>query len=156
MATNPEVDPAVAVDPALAETPAVEPTVAEAVPTATADMVIDGVPGSFANPHVTCGGANTGIGLGTNAVYDNKARAPFGNSEGSSIAARAIGEFLAYSTLLGFRKPGDPLTLLVSKEAEQDTIDGASLGNRASNGKPVINKTGGLVKDGQYTVGHST
>jgi hypothetical protein len=141
MATNPEVDPAVAVDPALA------------APAAFADQKATGLPGSFMDPNVTCGGASSGIGFGTNAVYASAKDCPLGDSEGKAVGVHFIGEPTDPAGRKAYAVPGDPTKILIIKEAEQEALDGASLGFWSVNGKPVLNKSGATVNEGQFVIG---
>ena len=112
-----------------------------------------GIKGSFADPNVAVGGASSGIGFGTNAVYASAKDCPMGDAQGKAVGVHTIGEPVSAVDRKAYCLPGDPLQVLVIKEAEQDTADGESLGNRPLNGKPVTNETGVEVKDGQFVIG---
>jgi len=112
-----------------------------------------GIPGSFADPNVEVGGASSGIGFGTNAVYASAADCPMGDAQGKAVGVHTIGEPESSEGRKAYCLPGDPTQVLVIKEAEQDTADGESLGNRPLNGKPVTNETGVTVKEGSFVIG---
>jgi hypothetical protein len=117
-------------------------------------MAATGIPGSFADPNVEIGGASSGIGAGTNAVFASLADAPMGGSAlDKAIGVHTIGEPESNENRKAYCIPGEPLNVLVLKEAEQDTDDGSSLGNRPLNGKPVTNETGAAMKEGTFTFG---
>lgn len=115
-------------------------------------MAATGIPGSFADPNVEVGGASSGIGFGTNAVYASAKDCPMGDKAGSAIGVHFIGEPVSAENRKAYVMPGTQKVLVI-KEAEQDTADGESLGNRPMNGRPVLNETGAAVKDGQFVIG---
>lgn len=116
-------------------------------------MAATGIPGSFADPNVEIGGASSGIGAGTNAVFASLADAPMNSALDKAVGVHFIGEPVSSVDRKAYCVPGEPLNVLVLKEAEQDTADGSSLGNRPLNGKPVTNETGAAMKEGQFTFG---
>jgi hypothetical protein len=116
-------------------------------------LTATGIPGSFADPNVEVGGASSGIGAGTNAVFASLADAPMNSAIDKAIGVHTIGEVQDPTGRLAYCVPGNPLEVLVLKEAEQDTADGASLGNRPLNGKPVTNETGAAMTEGTFTFG---
>jgi hypothetical protein len=116
-------------------------------------MPATGIAGSFMDPGVECGGASTGIGFGTNAIYDLPEQSPSQSFVGKAIGIRRIG---FYDDTVVLTKPGAPDDLFVTMTAEDDVAPGESLGARPLNGLPVINMTGMTVKAGQTAIGIST
>ena|GEM_PF-4876810 len=116
-------------------------------------MAATGIPGSFADPNVEIGGASSGIGAGTNSVFASLADAPMNSAIDKAVGVHTIGESTDPTGRKAYCIPGQPNNVLVLKEAEQDTADGSSLGNRPLNGKPVTNETGAAMKEGTFTFG---
>jgi hypothetical protein len=113
-----------------------------------------GLKGSFQDPNVEMGGASSGIGISPNSVFASLADTPMGGSAlDKAIGCHTIGEPADNTNRKGYHVPGIPTDVFVVKEAEQDTADGDSLGNRPLNGKPVTNETGEAMKEGQFTFG---
>jgi hypothetical protein len=112
-------------------------------------MAATGIAGSFMDPGVACGGASTGIGFGTNAIYDGIEQSPI-PKEGNAFGIRRIG---FYDDSVGLTVAGTPGDILVGMTATADVAPGASIGERLNMGGPVINKTGKTIKVGQSAIG---
>jgi hypothetical protein len=113
-------------------------------------MAATGLAGSFMDPGVECGGASTGIGFGTNAIYDVPADAPAQSYIGKALGIRRIG---FYDDSVGLTVAGTPGDILVCMTATADVAPGASIGERLNMGGAVINATGQTLKAGQAAIG---
>jgi hypothetical protein len=112
-------------------------------------MAATGLAGSFMDPGVECGGASTGIGFGTNAIYDGIEQSPI-PKEGNAFGIRRIG---FYDDSVGLTVAGTPGDILVGMTAVEDVEPGASIGERLNMGGAVINATGQTLKAGQAVIG---
>lgn len=108
-----------------------------------------GLAGSFMDPGVECGGASTGIGFGTNAIYDGIEQSPM-PKEGNAFGIRRIG---FYDDSVGLTEAGVPGNIFVAMTAEADVAPDESIGDRLNMGGAVINKTGQTIKAGQAAIG---
>lgn len=128
----------------------VEPGVAEKAGKATEGFQVAGVPGAICDPETEIGGLSTGIGMGTNEVYDSiKGHSTVALND--AIGVRRIG---VYNDEIALRAANEPYPGYIALcNPETDVEPGGVLGVRALSGNDIINETGRTVKAGQYAFG---